>query len=159
MSAPQAWYKQFWPWFLIVLPMCAVIASFATLRIALTNSVSLVADDYYKNGKAINQDIHKIQYARQLGMQFSLEWHNGELLITQHGGPEYLAALNLEFYHPTLAEKDFTQMLTADASKVYRYIPNEALDGGWVVRVEGFDRKWRLQQRLQIEADKTYWLN
>ncbi|MGL4901125.1 MAG: FixH family protein, partial [Shewanella sp.] len=47
MTEQQPWYKQFWPWFLIILPLCAVIASFATLKIALTNSDALVAEDYY----------------------------------------------------------------------------------------------------------------
>mgnify|MGYP003639778068 FL=1 len=70
MSDQLPWYKQFWPWFLIILPMCAVIASLTTLKIALDNSDSLVAEDYYKQGKAINMDLRKIKYAQQIGMKF-----------------------------------------------------------------------------------------
>ncbi|MCF1439106.1 MAG: FixH family protein, partial [Shewanella sp.] len=54
MSPIQPWYKQFWPWFLITLPLCAVIASLATMKIAVDNKDALVAEEYYKEGKAIN---------------------------------------------------------------------------------------------------------
>lgn len=34
----KPWYRQFWPWFLIALPLTSVVASFATLWIAVTNA-------------------------------------------------------------------------------------------------------------------------
>lgn len=39
------WYRQFWPWFIIALPASAVIASFITLWLAISNPVQLVVDD------------------------------------------------------------------------------------------------------------------
>ena len=39
------WYKQFWPWFIIALPASAVVASFITLWIAISNPDPLVVDD------------------------------------------------------------------------------------------------------------------
>lgn len=159
MSEQQAWYKQFWPWFLIILPMCAVIASFTTLKIALDNSDSLVAEEYYKKGKAINMDLSKIQYARQLGMQFLLKVKDGSITIEQHGGPAYAAALDTHFYHPTIAERDFDKMLTQDASGLYRITPEKEISGFWEVRIESFDGKWRLQKRLELAEGKEHWLN
>ena len=32
----KPWYKQFWPWFIIALPLTSVVASFLTLWIAVT---------------------------------------------------------------------------------------------------------------------------
>lgn len=159
MNEQQAWYKQFWPWFLIILPLCAVIASFTTLKIALSNSDSLVAEDYYKEGKAINMDLSKVQYAKQLGMQFSLEQNHQEVLLTQHGGPAYQAALKVEFYHPTLAEKDLKLTVTADANHVYRITLPDVLTGPWEVRLEGFDAKWRIHQRVELKDNVQLWLN
>ena len=121
MNEQQAWYKQFWPWFLIILPLCAVIASFTTLKIALTNSDSLVAEDYYKEGKAINMDLSKVKYAKQIGMNFLLEQTNNEILLTQQGGPASQAALKVEFYHPTIADRDIKLTATADASNCLLY--------------------------------------
>lgn len=159
MSKQLPWYKQFWPWFLIVLPMCAVIASLTTLKIALDNSDSLVADEYYKEGKGINMDLRKIKYAQQIGMKFLIKVNDESLLITQQGGPEYRAALNVKFYHPTIEEKDFNVQATADANYVYRIPLTEAISGPWEVRIEGFDGKWRIQQRIDIKDDVEYWLN
>jgi len=39
------WYRQFWPWFIIALPAAAVIASFFTLWLALSNPDYVVVDD------------------------------------------------------------------------------------------------------------------
>ena len=41
----EPWYKQFWPWFIIALPASAVIASFLTLWIAISNPDHLVVDE------------------------------------------------------------------------------------------------------------------
>jgi hypothetical protein len=38
----RPWYRQFWPWFLIALPMIAVIGGIVTLIIAVRSSDPLV---------------------------------------------------------------------------------------------------------------------
>ncbi len=48
----KPWYKQFWPWFLIILPLSVVVASITTFVVFSNNKVSLVAEDYYKKEKA-----------------------------------------------------------------------------------------------------------
>lgn len=52
----KPWYKQFWPWFLIVLPSAAVIASFITLGIAIKYADTPVQGDYEKHGLTV---LHK----------------------------------------------------------------------------------------------------
>jgi hypothetical protein len=39
------WYRQFWPWFIIALPTAAVLASFYTLWLAISNPDYIVVDD------------------------------------------------------------------------------------------------------------------
>ena len=41
----EPWYRQFWPWFIIALPASAVIASFFTLWLAISNPDQLVVDE------------------------------------------------------------------------------------------------------------------
>ena len=41
----QPWYRQFWPWFIIALPASAVIASFISLWLAVSNPDHLVVDE------------------------------------------------------------------------------------------------------------------
>jgi hypothetical protein len=42
------WYRQFWPWFIIALPASAVIGSFVSLWLAVSNPDQLVVteDEY-----------------------------------------------------------------------------------------------------------------
>jgi len=44
----EPWHKQFWPWFIIALPASAVIASFISLWLAVSNPDYLVVteDEY-----------------------------------------------------------------------------------------------------------------
>ena len=45
----EPWYRQFWPWFIIALPASAVIASFISLWLAVSNPDHLVVtDDEYE---------------------------------------------------------------------------------------------------------------
>ncbi|WP_025820359.1 FixH family protein [Shewanella marina] len=159
MQQVVPWYKQFWPWFLIVLPLCVVIASFTTLKIAIDHADPLVAEDYYKDGKAINMDLRKSKYAKQLGMQYSFTMSGNQIVISQHGGPEYNTALKIAFYHPTIAERDFEQMVTADTNRNYRIDLAEPLTGAWEVRLESYDSTWRIHQRINIAPEQVFWLN
>jgi hypothetical protein len=65
------------PWFLFVmgLPAIVVVACFVTLFYAIRSDDGMVTKDYYKEGLAINQDLKRLDYARQMGL-------NGELLVT-----------------------------------------------------------------------------
>ena len=47
------WFRQFWPWFIIALPTSAVIASFVSLWLAISNPDYLVVtDDEYQQLKS-----------------------------------------------------------------------------------------------------------
>lgn len=47
------WFRQFWPWFIIALPTSAVIASFVSLWLAVSNPDYLVVtDDEYQQLKS-----------------------------------------------------------------------------------------------------------
>jgi hypothetical protein len=41
------WHRQFWPWFLIAIPAVSVVASFATLAIAIRNADTVVSEPGY----------------------------------------------------------------------------------------------------------------
>ncbi|MCV5274392.1 FixH family protein, partial [Escherichia coli] len=77
----KPWYKQFWPWFLIILPLTVVVWTIATVVVFSNNSVSLVAEDYYKKGKGINIDISKMNVARDLGLNANISSLNNNIVI------------------------------------------------------------------------------
>jgi hypothetical protein len=52
MSTPDAkpWYRQLWPWLLIIPPAAAVIGGGLTLYLAITRPDALVRQDCVKDG-------------------------------------------------------------------------------------------------------------
>ncbi|MFO6422170.1 FixH family protein [Motilimonas sp. KMU-193] len=143
------WYQQSSVWLIILLPMAAVIAGISTVMIAHDNKVDLVAEDYYKTGKAINADLSKLNNALNLGITVSLnmDGDNGTVAIASGDVPAN-KALKISFYHATLSGRDFTTMLSADASGNYRFTFPSQIEGKWAVRVEPFDASWRVQENV-----------
>ncbi len=82
----QPWYRQFWPWFIIALPTAAVIGSISTAIIASKDGVNLVAEDYYKQGKEINQDLSKFDRSEALNIHIALEVNGNELTLKPLSG-------------------------------------------------------------------------
>lgn len=154
-SAP--WYKQFWPWFLIILPGSVVIASMVTIKIATDNPVSLVAEDYYKEGKAINQDLSRITLARNLGIVFEVKQQGDQLVFIQHGGQGNGEAIKVEFHHTTLAKHDQQMMLTQNGDGNYQMATDKVVEGKWQVMIDSFDGRWRLQQKLTLPLTESVW--
>ena len=50
---PRPWYRQLWPWLLIVPPAAAVIGGSLTLYLAVTRPDTLVRKDCFKDGVTI----------------------------------------------------------------------------------------------------------
>lgn len=149
----KPWYKQFWPWFLIALPMCVVVASFTTLIIFSNNSVSLVAEDYYKKGKAINIDLSKINEARMLGLSAGIvSTAKGVNVHFEKGELNFYPALTVTFTHRTLADKDFQITVSSDAKGVYRIGILDGISGPWFVQVEPHSKAWLLQGKVSFPS-------
>jgi len=70
---PKPWYREPWVWFVIGLPLTAVVASFVTLALALRSDDGVVAEDYYKRGLAINEQLGRSAEAVRLGLVATIE--------------------------------------------------------------------------------------
>ena len=147
----QPWYRQFWPWFIIALPCAAVVGSIATAIIASKDGVNLVAEDYYKQGKEINQDLSKFDRAEAPRHPYrpQCQRQGADVKSTVRGFP-LGQALHLSLFHPTLAGLDSEHLLTADGKGVYRLMLDKPLTGKWHVRVDAFNHEWRLQETAQL---------
>jgi uncharacterized protein len=145
-----SWYKEPWAWLVVLLPLAAVVASISTYIIANHEPDSLVIGDYYKKGKAINQDISKVKVAQKLGIKFSLKLTNQQLVLSPSGIEKKFPLLNLNFYHPTQADKDFTLKLTQDALANFRTTLPQQITGKWRVTVTPFDQQWKIQQVIYL---------
>jgi len=145
-----SWYTEPWAWFVFILPATAVVAGIATYIIANTNPDPLVVGDYYKRGKAINLELSKIKLAQKLGMRFALKQTGNELVIKPIGIEKEFPVLNLNFYHPTLAEKDFYLALTADGNGHFRHIFDESVNGKWRLTITPFEDHWKIQKTITL---------
>ena len=152
----KPWYKQFWPWFLIILPLTVVIWTIVTVVVFANNSVSLVAEDYYKKGKGINIDISKMNVARDLGLNASVSSDDNTVVIAFNKGElPHFPALTATFTHRTLPDRDFTKLLTADAKGNYRLTPEDSIQGPWFVELEPHNKEWMIQGRVEFPAQPT----
>ena len=124
-----SWYKEPWAWFVFILPFTAVVAGIATYFIANSNPDPLVVGDYYKKGKAINMEVGKVKHAQKLGIRFALKLTNNELVIKPTGIEKTFPLLNVNFYHPTLEDKDFYLALTPDGNGYFRKTFDHPVNG------------------------------
>ena len=150
----KSWFKQFWPWFLIVLPMIAVVGSISLVFTAIDHQPDMVVDDYYTKGKAINNDFALINRAKALNIHASVQHKDTQLIISLEG-VEDRSSISFYLYHPTLAERDISAMLTANASGDYHFQGEQDLMGKWQLRIEPFDKSWRLQKEV-ILTNETF---
>lgn len=154
---PPPWYRQFWPWMLIALPGSAVIASIATLIIAVQNPDGLVAGDYYKQGLAINQTLARERHARFLGLQAQGQiGPEGQVRLALQGKQPLAAQrLKLSLLHPTRANQDQIVWLQPEAgdSASFRGTTDTPQAGRWHVLLEPEGGQWRLSGRLAWPGD------
>ncbi|UAA37109.1 FixH family protein [Paraneptunicella aestuarii] len=150
------WHKQFWPWFLITMPVLSVALGILMLVLATTTENSLVRDDYYKEGKAININIEKLRHAKELGIEAELKVSPDKVQLTFiHAEPEDKAALMLEFYHSTQEEKDVNVLLTRNLQGVYEASLSEPLQGKWQITLWPHHKEWKIQETIGLPQSGT----
>lgn len=149
---PPPWYRQFWPWFIMALPFTAVVASIATLIIAIQNPDGLVVDNYYKEGLAINQALERDQRAASLGLIGLVRLDNSaqklHLTLTASDPAAQHTDLQLRLVHPTRQDLDRTLTLTHDGDNRWSTHLEPLTSGHWHLQLESAQGNWRLTGRL-----------
>ncbi|MFK7976440.1 MAG: FixH family protein [Halioglobus sp.] len=138
------WYKQFWPWFIFLLPASVVVAGITTVIIANQHADDLVADEYYKTGLAINRELEKRERAQQLAItaRFTID---SETVILKTVGPVESHSLLLTLSHPMEADRDFSVTLGRLSAGEYAGVLPQRIGPHWHWRVENpADSQWRL---------------
>ena len=166
LQAPVApWYKHRWPWLLMVGPGLSVIVGSTMGYIAFTQPDALVVGDYYKQGKAINQDLRRDTAASNLAMSTSLAYDVATARLTgsvHSFGKTYQAPLQLHLAHATLPEKDIKLLVQPDAAGNFSVALPMLERSRWQVLVENTTREWRLsgiwtwpaQRSIALHADE-----
>lgn len=159
--ASTPWYRQRWPWLLMLGPAVVVVAGTYTGWLAFSRPDALVVDDYYKEGKAINLDLRRDREASRQGITVGLNYDaaNGKLNGIVHSKPTAATgnstlpqAVELQLLHPTLPEKDIRLIVYPMADGRFS-VTVPALDHArWRVLIEDGKRNWRLHGNLTLPA-------
>jgi hypothetical protein len=135
------WYRERWTWIVMAPPAAAVLAGLATWWIAASGADGLVAEDYYKQGLAINKVIAREARARELGISARLEIGDGRIRVRLEGAaPE---ALFVHLAHRTRAGFD-QRLRLARAGEAYEAAMAPLAPGGWRVLIEDPRSSWRI---------------
>lgn len=159
------WYRQGWPWFLISIPLVSVVLGIVMITLSLTTNNSLVVDDYYKEGKAINQRIERDLLATRLGLAANISFQSDEgtvLSLSRKASSESSSemtwpdALAIRLVHVTEAKLDQSHRFTHLGGG--RYLDENKPwpeQGRWRIHVQpGVTPDWRLVSETIVIDDK-----
>jgi hypothetical protein len=153
-AAPRPWYRQFWPWFLIAIPGLSVVAGVTMVVIAVRHADSLVRDDYYRAGLAIDRDfaLERVAAARHLTATLRGDAARHELAVELRGdGIDPGSELTLLLAHPTDAGRDQALRLRF-AAGAFRAPLATALRGPWNAALAPAGGGWRLAGRIDFDG-------
>lgn len=148
MSQPQPWYRQFWPWFLIVLPGSVVVASIVTIGIAIKHDDSVVRDNYYREGLAINRELAAIDEARNQHLSARIHWHENRLEV-ELNQPVTAPQLTLNLIHQLHSKLDRQVILHPLSDQLYSAELAPPQRGIWSLELRGGETPWRLRGRFK----------
>jgi uncharacterized protein len=163
------WWQHRWPWIILFMLSSVIVACMVTIYIAVTTRDSLVADDYTKHGRGINQRLEKDQRALELGVSAGLGYAFNALktpvLTIELQAPEPQGAdavtgvptaspafLVLELSHPTIAQLDRNLVLrrVSEDSQIYRIQTEPLAAAYWHAAIYPPERDWRVRTRLEV---------
>lgn len=145
----RPWYREFWPWFLMLFPAAAVVGGIITWRVAADSNDGVVEDDYYKQGLAINRVLARDRAAAARGLAGELRFEGERVMLRLTGRPEsWPQAMTLRVLHPTRAGMDQTIVLTARDAGEYEGRCQALPPGKWKLLLEDDARTWRLGGEL-----------
>jgi hypothetical protein len=138
----KPWYREPWPWLLMAGPAAVLVAGAATIWIAFASADGLVAEDYYRQGLAINKRLAREQAARDLGISAELRLAPPAIAVELKGAaPE---AIFVHLAHGTRAGYDVRLRLARSGSGTYEAALPELPAGRWRIAIEDPRGAWRI---------------
>ena len=140
LQPSMPWYRHRWPWFLMIGPVLVLVGGAVMTWLALSRPDAMVVGDYYKQGKAINQELRRDRAASQLALAFEarLDAGTGRLVgrLRSHGQP-LVAPFRIRLAHPTQPARDRVLEALPDAQGRFAAEAPGLEATHWQVVVEG----------------------
>ena len=139
------WYRQRWPWILMAGPAAVLVAGAITTWIAFSTSDGLVAQDYYKQGLAVNKVLAKEEAAARLGLEARIELPGDRHRIVVNLSGAQPPELRVRFAHATRSGFDLALgLIRVGEGRYEAAVPQDLPAGRWKVQIETAKGDWRL---------------
>lgn len=124
--------------------------------ISIDGADTLVKEDYYKEGLAINKSIKKLQKAKELGVKANLVIQGDKLELTLDSLEPITEPLFIDFQHATQPKKDFSSGMQQATDKQYFVALEKAKlpQGKWYITLYPHSKKWLVEQKAYIKPSK-----
>lgn len=148
------WYRHRWPWLIMAPPAVSVVLGMILLYFAITTADGLVVDDYYRQGRAIDQTIARSVHASELGLAADVHLQAGRMQVDLQANDN--ASLPREIVvtiaHPTRA--GFDQVVAIEGHDgVYTAPIAPLMTGRWQIQIEDVGKEWRLSGSTWLPND------
>ncbi len=155
------WFKQFWPWFLISIPFITICYCALMIYMAITTENSLVSDNYYKDGLAINQSLSMDKKAKELHLSAELiSFESSRVSLKLNGNfTEAPSFLTLKLLHPTIDGRDVDIKLLPEPGGIFSALLEKPLQGRWHIDIISQDETWRLKGEGTFPSSSPLILN
>lgn len=114
VKSSNLWYKEPWPWVIIIMMIFIVVSLLILFWVSLNISNDLVSDNYYQEGKNIFKQLDKENKAKELNISAKLFIQDNmqEVKLIMQGNYNKNSKLKLQFIHPLSKNKDMQILLT-----------------------------------------------
>jgi uncharacterized protein len=159
----KPWHSYPLVWMMISIPLSAVIMGVVMIWLAVDTDDGLVADDYYKQGMAINDVIILDTRAAELKLNATIEFKPSDKVIRlkfDKGLLErYPDKLRLKFQHATRANSDIEVIMSHGLDDQYiGHLDKVISEGVWYFEVDNKGMaadEWKLNTRSYVHSDNV----
>lgn len=160
----KPWHSYPLVWMMISIPLSAVVMGVIMIWLAVDTDDGLVADDYYKQGLAINDVITLDKKASELALGAVIQFASNSKVINVQFDKgllgDYPAVLQLNFQHATRANSDISITLNRGMGDRYiGYLDKPISEGVWYFEVsnnsDAVEESWKLNARSYVRSDNV----
>jgi len=160
-NAQIPWFRQRWLWFLLSIPICSVILSSMMVFVAVVGQDTMVSDNYYKDGMAINRTIEKDLRADALALHPLISIEGSSITLKfdpKNTSQTKQAFLRLKLHHPTIEQQDADIKLLPTQGLIYTGELPFPMIGRRYLDLYAFDNSWRIREEITLPL-KNHMLN
>ncbi len=151
LEKSKPWYKEPWAWFVAAPIILVFLVSAMLVTTAVRYGDDVITDDYYKEGRLLNNRFIAEQNAKQQGVVATLTFQPQQArLELQFEKPlDNGTAVRLQLSHPAKAELDQRYEMQRSGVRSFFADSEKDFSGRWYIRAEGIssndgETEWRI---------------